>query len=482
MAAKGSSSKRPNSFSSCSISYLQSFFSWNSAALSCLDNKPLSGNYPICRNGFVELGETCDCGQEDCTLYGDKCCDGSICGLFAFAECSNNDKCCSDCKIMDQGGICRELNIDELSCDIKEEICDGKSSQCPPDTFSLEGIKCGIDPYIGYCYHGICITIDNQCISRGHRATIDDECGYIPNWQIPENNCNQQLQCIGQLFDLEKDSRCQSIDIPLDGTPCNISSGARDLSAQCVANMCQYSSDIYTYKWTTFAWDICSISCKSNDNDIAGIQTRMVNCTLQDGSIVEDIFCIGNNIGDKPITNRPCNDYVCNFCSFANICGSNGKCDKKRGMCDCNSGYGGEFCDIEPSLNYIGITSVIYKDILSGDIIEKRANPCVNTNGSILAEYDPATSTKIIPIDGVSTINNLYIGNTINIRWKSTGDIKYLAVGMLAIDSITGAAINSEYSYPFYVGNSLAKNNNNEKCDNFDECYNDISCNDFTFT
>ena len=85
MAARGSSAARPDSFSTCSVQYMQNFVSFVGSQLTCLDNKPLSAQYAVCRNGFVELGENCDCGQEDCTLAGDKCCDGSTCGLFANA-------------------------------------------------------------------------------------------------------------------------------------------------------------------------------------------------------------------------------------------------------------------------------------------------------------------------------------------------------------------------------------------------------------
>ena len=34
---------------------------------------------PVCRNGFVEEGEDCDCGAEDCASVGDLCCNGATC-------------------------------------------------------------------------------------------------------------------------------------------------------------------------------------------------------------------------------------------------------------------------------------------------------------------------------------------------------------------------------------------------------------------
>ena len=183
MAARGSSAARPSEFSTCSITTCQSFFSWNSQALSCLDNKPLATIHAQCRNGFVELGESCDCGAEDCTLSGDKCCDGSTCGLYAFAECSNNDECCQDCLVKSSGAVCREINL-ENSCDIQIEKCDGISAECPPDTFNIEGTRCEQDDTFGYCYDGLCKTIDDQCTARAYTVALDDECGYTPHWQV----------------------------------------------------------------------------------------------------------------------------------------------------------------------------------------------------------------------------------------------------------------------------------------------------------
>ena len=207
--------------------------------------------------------------------------------------------------------------------------------------------------------------------------------------KVAEDECDTGLQCIGQLISLETGSRCQSlIADPEDGTPCNISGGAT--SAQCVSGSCETSDSIYTYKWTAYSWKECSISCKTADSDAAGVQYRDVNCTLQNGEAVDSSNC---DVDSKPIANRICNNYVCDFCSAEDICGENGKCDEDRGVCDCDSGYDGDFCDEPPALNFTGITTQVYKDVTAGEIIEERADPC----GTIVAEYDTATTTRTVP-------------------------------------------------------------------------------------
>ena len=59
MASVGSPyGARPDSFSSCSVTYAQTFFGSTSYAntLKCLDNKPTETSFAVCRNGFVEEG------------------------------------------------------------------------------------------------------------------------------------------------------------------------------------------------------------------------------------------------------------------------------------------------------------------------------------------------------------------------------------------------------------------------------------------
>ena len=84
---------------------------------------------------------------------------------------------------------------------------------------------------------------------------------------------------------------------------------------------------------------------------------------------------------------------------------------------------------------------------------------------------------------GVSSINTLYVGSTIGVRWTSAGSIDLLAVGMIRVNQ-DGTIYDEEYPYPFYVGTSLASDEC--ECDtvnttSYDPCYESLSCNDFTF-
>ena len=63
------------------------------------------------------------------------------------------------------------------------------------------------------------------------------------------------------------------------------------------------------------SWSECSIECKTGDNDIAGNQTRSVECTLQDGTAVSDSFCPEDDNNLRPAVSRSCHDYVCNATS-----------------------------------------------------------------------------------------------------------------------------------------------------------------------
>ena len=143
----------------------------------------------------MEVGETCDCGTDNCVTAGDKCCDGTICGLYAFASCSNIDDCCEDCEYKSANTLCRAQNTSN-SCDIDAEYCTGTSSECPTDFKEIEGTKCYNSEEedttnIGYCYKGECVTMMDQCTSVADSYIVapDDTCGYTPFWQVRSDSC-----------------------------------------------------------------------------------------------------------------------------------------------------------------------------------------------------------------------------------------------------------------------------------------------------
>jgi hypothetical protein len=77
MNAKTDVNNPPELFSSCSKTYFSAYI----GGIVCLDNTPIRRwGDPDCGNGFIEVGEDCDCGASDCTGL-DACCDGATCKL-----------------------------------------------------------------------------------------------------------------------------------------------------------------------------------------------------------------------------------------------------------------------------------------------------------------------------------------------------------------------------------------------------------------
>uniref|UniRef100_A0A3Q0RVZ0 ADAM metallopeptidase domain 11 n=1 Tax=Amphilophus citrinellus TaxID=61819 RepID=A0A3Q0RVZ0_AMPCI len=144
----------PRKFSRCSIDEYLRFLQQGGG--SCLFNKPTKLLDPSeCGNGYVELGEECDCGSlVECAQSGANCC--KKCTLTHNAMCSNG-LCCRDCKYELRGVMCRNAVND---CDIPE-TCTGDSSQCPHNVHKLDGYTCEYGQ--GRCYGGRCKTRDSQC-------------------------------------------------------------------------------------------------------------------------------------------------------------------------------------------------------------------------------------------------------------------------------------------------------------------------------
>ncbi|XP_034049915.1 disintegrin and metalloproteinase domain-containing protein 11-like isoform X2 [Thalassophryne amazonica] len=174
----------PRKFSRCSIDEYLRFLQQGGG--SCLFNKPTKLlDPPECGNGFVELGEECDCGSLlECSNSGANCC--KKCTLTHNAMCSNG-LCCRECKHELRGVTCREAVND---CDIPE-TCTGDSSQCPPNVHKLDGYTCNTGQ--GRCYGGGCKTRDGQCRSLWGHNSADRFCYEKLNSEGTERgNCGQE--------------------------------------------------------------------------------------------------------------------------------------------------------------------------------------------------------------------------------------------------------------------------------------------------
>ncbi|XP_054642466.1 disintegrin and metalloproteinase domain-containing protein 23 isoform X3 [Dunckerocampus dactyliophorus] len=127
--------QHPRKFSKCSISDYKDFLLKGGG--SCLFNRPTKlFEATECGNGFVEVGEECDCGARAECYKG--CC--KKCSLANGAHCSDGPCCNNTCLFLPRGYSCRYAVND---CDISE-TCSGDSGQ-------------------GRCYSGECKTRENQC-------------------------------------------------------------------------------------------------------------------------------------------------------------------------------------------------------------------------------------------------------------------------------------------------------------------------------
>ncbi|CAL4063957.1 unnamed protein product, partial [Meganyctiphanes norvegica] len=172
----GQDNVQPSKFSKCSTEdYIRAIS--NADKGSCLlqpslirPNNSIGG--PRCGDGKVDEGEQCDCGPAyKCDLV-DPCCEKNTCKLKLDAQCATGP-CCKDCKVQQKNVQCRKA---ESECDIPE-YCDGIHGTCPMNTYKKNGNKCGGGR--GYCYNGVCPTLDNQCaVIWGYGGQASDKMCY----------------------------------------------------------------------------------------------------------------------------------------------------------------------------------------------------------------------------------------------------------------------------------------------------------------
>ncbi|VDP14454.1 unnamed protein product [Soboliphyme baturini] len=134
-------------WSSCSLEYLSWALSHGSDY--CLHNKPKRRfGSPLC--------EQCDCGLPN--VCDNKCCNATTCKFSSGSVCANGD-CCdvSTCQFKPVASLCRRA---KTQCDLPE-FCDGKSEECPADTYRHDGSPCKGKE--AYCFESQCLTRDDQC-------------------------------------------------------------------------------------------------------------------------------------------------------------------------------------------------------------------------------------------------------------------------------------------------------------------------------
>ncbi|XP_058056165.1 uncharacterized protein LOC131207564 [Anopheles bellator] len=196
-----SSSIAPKHWSRCSIDQLNLAF--NHGMNYCLKNKPESlFESPVCGNGFVEVGEQCDCGLPE--FCDNSCCEPETCMLHSNASCATGE-CCDlrTCKPKIGGTVCRPADGE---CDLPE-YCSGESEYCPGDVFKRDTENC--DDGKAYCYRGSCRSQNDQCrLLWGPTGKSSDQCYRKNEEGTRHGNCgynrvkNEYVKCD------EADIRC----------------------------------------------------------------------------------------------------------------------------------------------------------------------------------------------------------------------------------------------------------------------------------
>uniref|UniRef100_A0A8C1PUF8 ADAM metallopeptidase domain 23 n=1 Tax=Cyprinus carpio TaxID=7962 RepID=A0A8C1PUF8_CYPCA len=138
--------QHPRTFSKCSIIDFKEFLLKGGG--SCLFNKPSKlFEDTECGNGYVEVGEECDCGpREECIK---ECC--KKCSLSNGAHCSDGPCCNNTCLFYPRGYSCRYAVND---CDISE-MCSGDS-----------GLVSDIQNHLFVCFHSEAASSEKFCYEK----------------------------------------------------------------------------------------------------------------------------------------------------------------------------------------------------------------------------------------------------------------------------------------------------------------------------
>jgi hypothetical protein len=116
-----------------------------------------------------------------------------------------SNQCCLNCAIAAENTVCRPA-VSE--CDMTE-YCTGQSSSCPADLYDKDGSSCANGTM--KCASGICTSRDQQCMARGLRQNISQQCSF------------QQDSCLISCTDPKDSRNCLMLSgMFLDGTECGL--------------------------------------------------------------------------------------------------------------------------------------------------------------------------------------------------------------------------------------------------------------------
>ncbi|XP_070962946.1 disintegrin and metalloproteinase domain-containing protein 11-like isoform X2 [Oncorhynchus clarkii lewisi] len=300
----------PRKFSRCSVDEYLRFLQQGGG--SCLFNKPSKLlDSPECGNGFVEVGEECDCGSHvECARSGGACC--KKCTLTHDAMCSNG-LCCRGCRYELRGVMCREVTND---CDVPE-TCPGDSSQCPHNVHKLDGYMCEAGQ--GRCFGGRCKTRDGQCRGLWGHNSADRFCYEKLNSEGTEKgNCGRDASGQGWV-------QCNKQDVLCGFLLCtNMSAKPRfgDLQGD-LTSLTIYHQNRY-------------LDCRGG------------HAVLEDGSdlgYVEDGTPCGPNMMCLDRRCLPVPTFNLSTCPGSSICSHHGTCSNEV-RCICDADYTGKDCSV----------------------------------------------------------------------------------------------------------------------------------------
>ncbi|XP_017754972.1 PREDICTED: disintegrin and metalloproteinase domain-containing protein 11 isoform X11 [Eufriesea mexicana] len=289
---------------------------------SCLLNKPNEVEIKkTCGNRVIDEGEQCDCGTVSECHKLDPCCDPITCKLTSEAECATGP-CCSDCKLLAHGVLCRESTNE---CDLPE-VCTGKSGQCPADVYKKNGIPCSNNTT--YCYKGICPSLDIQCEQIwGYGGVAADQ------------QCFEQFNSQGSLNGhCGTNSSGHYVKCELENVRCG--------SLQCQRGIKQLSILGIDHSRTIISMKGEEYECKSTTGKVVGSNLPEMGLVRDGTSCGDNLICVNQTCMSlySLIDNEKCPT------NHGNIeCSGNGVCTNMN-KCYCNLGWNGTDCSLKQDI------------------------------------------------------------------------------------------------------------------------------------
>ncbi|XP_053319762.1 disintegrin and metalloproteinase domain-containing protein 9-like [Spea bombifrons] len=286
-------------FSDCSIKDMEEFYASDKAK--CLWNNP---------GPDKSLSYVPDCGsEEECST--NICCNSTTCKLTENATCSSGP-CCENCVFLPRGTPCRTPGTE---CDLTE-YCNGKSRDCPLDTYLQNGSPCNKGRSV--CYQKMCYDYNEHCQSIFGEGAV-----------VAPLSCFHSVNTVGDRFgNCGTDGeliQCKTQDVMCGRIQCQ---GVETIQAQD-----KYAAVIQMPNENSFCW---------------GLDFRFRKDSIDHGAVPDGAVCGTGKI----CMNRSCVDLsVLGYdCDVEKKCGGNGVCNN-NGNCHCDvkwappnctvSGFGG---------------------------------------------------------------------------------------------------------------------------------------------